>query len=121
MSVAGDVLSGIIKVGEQAASKWLIARVLAGMGVVAGTWYYGVVAWLVGVAVGVVIKYGDVLGFMLIDGWETTAQGGRFLGAAEKRMNLPKDASPEEKEEAELDEMAKFADLVDMGTLPVSP
>lgn len=121
MSQAGDVFAGIISVGEQAASKWLIARVLAGMGVVAGSWYYGAVAWLVGLAVGVVIKYGDVLGFMLIDGWETTHQGKAFLNAADNRANLPATATPEQKEQADLDEMAKFGDLVDMGTAPTSP
>lgn len=116
MSTDDSILAQIITVAESAALDWLKARILVGMGLAAGTWYFTPVAWLVGLAAGVVVKYGDVLAFMLVDGWETTRQGKAFLDAADARANLPGDATDEERQAAEQAEMAAFAHLIDMGT-----
>lgn len=110
-----EIFQDAIKTGESAASKWLVARILAGMGVATTAWYYGLASAVVGAAVGIVIRYGDVLGFMLIDGWQQTATAIEFLRAAEYRANLPAGVSNEARKKAELDELFAFNRLVDMG------
>lgn len=111
-----EIFQDAIKTGETAASKWLVARILAGMGVATSAWYYGLAAAVVGACVGIVVRYGDILGFMLIDGWQTTATAVEFLKAAEYRANLPQGVSRDQRDKAELDELRAFARLVDMGS-----
>lgn len=117
MSDAGAP-SVLISAAESAASKWLLARCMTGLGIAVGSAWYGPVSVIIGIAVGVVVKYGDVLGFMLINGWHNTLEGIAFEKAADELQNLPKDATDEERQQAELAQMAAFAALQGLGDNP---
>lgn len=115
MSDTNDYLVTIINAAESAAGKWLVARVIAGMGIAAGSMWLGPVTYVVTLAVGIIVTYGDVLAFMLVSEWHDTAEGKAFEQASNALQHLPDDADESEREDAELAQMAAFAALVALG------
>lgn len=93
---------------EQALIKWLVslamARLVVAFPVLAG-WLSGPVGWLLSLAAGVFIKYGDLATYVLIDGWQTSQEAGNYENATNAV------ATAKDKAQALLDQENAFKNL----------
>lgn len=93
---------------ESGAADWLVSQALAKLVVaypVLAGWASGPIGWLLGIAAWVFIHYADILGYMFIDGWQTSHEAGNYENAAKAAADNPNDA------QARADQEAAFRNL----------
>ena len=88
---------------EESVKVWLVDKALAGIlaanPTIAG-WLSGPIGWLLGLAAGIFIKYADLLSYIFIDDWQTSAEATNYENAAQAAQANPSDSAARAAQEA---------------------
>jgi hypothetical protein len=116
--VITDLESTAVNVAVQEVLGWLVANVWVGLG---STFLSPIVGWFIGLVISVLMQKLDWLTYMLVENWQTTAEGINYENAATHLSNLPPTATLSELLAARQAKVDAFKKLVGLGSPPVTP